>query len=61
MYTVVDMIINNRESRGGGGGGVEGGGPLDLEGGGGTPDLIGREGATGPQNAWGILRVKSRI
>ena len=29
-------------------------------GGGGTPDLIGW-GATGPQNAWGILRVKSGI
>ena len=31
--------------------------------GGGTPDpySIGWDGATGPQNAWGILRVKSGI
>ena len=35
-----------------------------LGGGGGTPDLIHAYvgwGATGPQNAWGILRVKSKI
>ena len=36
-------------------------------GGGGTPDIIhayvrwGGGGATGPQNAWGILRVKLKI
>ena len=37
------------------------GGTLGEGGGGGTPDIIHayvRWGATGPQNAWGILRVK---